>query len=89
MLILGVGLDEEFNFLVMDLEVNSIYKLALRVDFLVREKLVKRVENFLYNESLLGELQAYKNIEINIEEAMYYYMKVANTSGTDKPHSFL
>ena len=64
-------------------------------------KEVKRVGSFLYNESLLGEyiritpiliiqiLQAYKNIEINIEEAMDYYMKVANTSGTDKPHSFL
>ena len=31
----------------------------------------------------------YKNIEINIEEAMDYYMKVANTSVTDKQHSFL
>ena len=38
-------------------------------------------------ESVLS--QTYKNIEINIEEAMDYYMKVANTSGADKPHSFL
>lgn len=110
LLILGAGLDEEFNFLVMDLEVlmvNSIYKLDLtrpKSGFFSKRKAskeVKRVENFLYNESLLGEyiritpiliiqiLQAYKNIEINIEEAMDYYMKVANTSGTDKPHSFL
>ena len=47
------------------------------------------VSSLNYIILIIQILQAYKNIEINIEETMDYYMKVANTSGADKPHSFL
>lgn len=110
LLMLGAVLDEEFNYLVMDLEVlmvGSIYKLDLSRPkhglFAKRyaSKEVKRVEKFLYKESLLGEyirimsvltvllLQAYKGIDISVEEAMDYYMGVASTSVTDKARSFV
>lgn len=107
---LGAVLDEEFNYLVMDLEVlmvGSIYKLDLSRPkhglFAKRHasKEVKRVQKFLYQESLLGEfirimpiltvqlLQAYKGIDISVENAMDYYMGVASTSVTDKARSFV
>lgn len=107
---LGAVLDEEFNYLVMDLEVlmvGSIYKLDLSRPkhglFAKRHasKEVKRVQKFLYQESLLGEfirimpiltvqlLQAYKGIDISVEDAMDYYMGVASTSVTDKARSFV
>ncbi|GAA3902594.1 hypothetical protein GCM10022228_11220 [Halomonas cibimaris] len=107
---LGAVLDEEFNRLVMDLEVllvGSIYKLDLTRPkagiFAKRHagKEIKRVENFLYEKSLLGAyirqapilvillLQAHKNIEISEEEAMDYYMRVTGTSVTDKPRVFM
>src|SRR5690554_4214358 len=106
----GAVLDEEFNYLVMDLEVlmvGSIYKLDLSRPkhglFAKRyaSKELKRVQKFLYQESLLGEyirimpiltvqlLQAYKGIDISLEEAMDYYMDVASTSVTDKARSFV
>lgn len=107
---LGAVLDEEFNDLVMDLEVlmvGSIYKLDLSRPkhglFAKRQasKEVKRVEKFLYQESLLGDyirimpiltvqlLQAYKCMDISVEDAMSYSMGVANTSVTDKPRNFV
>lgn len=107
---LGAVLDEEFNYLVIDLEVlmvGSIYKLDLSRPkhglFAKRHasKEVKRVQKFLYQESLLGEfirimpiltvqlLQAYKGIDISVENAMDYYMGVASTSVTDKARSFV
>lgn len=110
LLILGVVLDEEFNYLVMDLEVlmvDSIYKLDLsrpKHSFFSKRqasKEVKRVEKFLYKESVLGEhvrimpiltiqlLQAYKGIDITVDDAMDYYMGVASTSGADRPRSFI
>lgn len=110
LLILGAVLDEEFNYLIMDLEVlmvDSIYKLDLNRPkhgfFRERHasKEVKRVEKFLYKESLLGEympivpvlviqlLQAYKDIEITEEDGIDYYLRVAGTSVTDKPRSFV
>ncbi len=110
LLMLGAVLDEEFNYLVMDLEVlmvGSIYTLDLSRPkhglFAKRyaSKEVKRVEKFLYQESLLGEyirilpiltvqlLQTYKSIDINAEDAMDYYMDVASTSVTDKARSFV
>lgn len=110
LLMLGAVLDEEFNDLVMDLEVlmvGSIYKLDLSRPkhglFAKRQasKEVKRVEKFLYQESLLGDyirimpiltvqlLQAYKGMEISVEDAMSYSMGVANTSVTDKPRNFV
>lgn len=110
LLILGTVLDEEFNYLVMDLEiqmVGSIYRLDLNRPkngiFAKRyaNKEVKRVEKFLYEESLLGEyirlmpiltvqlLKAYKGIDITLDDAMDYYMDAANTSVTDKPRSFV
>lgn len=63
-LFLGAVLDEEFNHLVMDLEVlmvGSIYKLDLsrpKHGFFAKRyasKEIKRVEKFLYQESQLGE----------------------------------
>lgn len=73
LLILGVVLDEEFNYLVMDLEVlmvGSIYKLDLSRPkyglFAKRyaSKEMNRVNKYLYKESLLGkhlsEIQAIK-----------------------------
>ena len=110
LLMLGAVLDEEFNHLVMDLEVlmvGSIYKLDLSrpKHGLYAQKQAgkekKRVEFFLYEEALLGEyirimpvltvqlLQAYKGIDISLEEAMDYYMGVARTSVTDKARSFV
>lgn len=110
LLMLGAVLDEEFNYLVMDLEVlmvRSIYKLDLSrpKHGLYAQKQAgkekKRVESFLYEEALLGEyirimpilivklLQAYKGIDISVEDALDYYMRVASTSVTDKPRSFL
>lgn len=110
LLILGAVLDEEFNHLVMDLEVlmvDSIYKLDLsrpKHGFFSKRhasKEVKRVEKFLYEESMLGEyvrimpiltiqlLQAYKGIDITVDDAMDYYMGVASTSGADRPRSFV
>lgn len=110
LLMLGAVLDEEFNHLVMDLEVlmvRSIYKLDLSrpKHGLYAQKQAgkekKRVEFFLYEEALLGEyirimpvltvqlLQAYKGIDISLEEAMDYYMRVARTSVTDKAWSFV
>lgn len=110
LLILGSVLDEEFNYLVMDLEVlmvGSIYKLDLsrpKHGLLAKRyasKEVKRVQRFLYQESLLGDyirimpiltvqlLRAYKGIDISVEEAVDYYMDVASTSVTDKARSFV
>jgi hypothetical protein len=68
LLILGVALDEEFNTLLMDLEVlmvNSIYKLDLnrpKNSFLskVKEnKEMKEAEKFLVKESLMGKYLPY------------------------------
>lgn len=64
LLILGAALDEEFNNLLMELEVlmvNSIYKLDLtrpKNSFLYKfkeNKEIKKVEKFLLKESLMGQ----------------------------------
>ncbi|MBE0471497.1 MAG: hypothetical protein IBX55_18550 [Methyloprofundus sp.] len=110
LLFLGAVIDEEFNYLVMDLEVmmvDSSYKLDLSRSkyglFSKRyaSKEVKRVEKYLYEESLLGEyfrimpilifqlLQAYKEIEITEEDAVAYYKRVSTTSMEDRPRSFI
>lgn len=64
-------------------------------------KEIKRVEKFLYEKSLLGDyirqvpilvillLQSHKDIEISEQEAMDYYMRVVETSVTDKPRAFV
>jgi hypothetical protein len=64
LLILGVALDEEFNTLLMDLEVlmvNSIYKLDLNrpknsfFSKVKENKEMKEAEKFLVKESLMGK----------------------------------
>ncbi len=68
LLILGVALDEEFNELLMELEVlmvNSIYKLDLsrpKNSFLSKykeNKELKKIENFLIKKSLMGKYLPY------------------------------
>lgn len=64
LLVLGVALDEEFNTLLMELEVlmvNSIYKLDLSrpknsfLDKYIENKELKKVEKYLLKESLMGK----------------------------------
>lgn len=93
LLILGAALDEEFNTLLMELEVlmiNSIYKLDLtrpKKSFLSKFKEnreIKKVENFLLKESLMGQylpsiailamdlVASLKGLELTEDESMEY-----------------
>lgn len=109
--VLGAALDEEFNHLVMDLEVlmvDSIYKLDLKrpkTSFFSKRaagREVKKIEKFLYKKSLLGIylrysivpliinlVQAHKQIEITVEDAIEYFENFSTTHNEDKPRSFL
>lgn len=110
LLLFGAGIDGEFNNLVMHLEalmIDSMYRLDLtrpRYSFyskLKKRRERKRIANFLYKESILGEyvrvantiyihmLHAYIDVDMSIEEMMDFYMSVASTKGVDKPKTIV